>query len=416
MSEARKVFVGIDWSTSDNYLCVVDATGGVLHEAKFKHTPEGLERLAGFLNALVDGESDTVRVAIEVPHGPIVELLVGRGFLVHSINPKQLDRFRDRFTVAGAKDDRLDARVLADSLRTDAARFRRLEAEEPCLIELRELSRVHTELIRVQTRLVNQIHAQLARYYPQFSEVTTKLQREWVRALLRVVPTPEHARRVRPSRIRSLLKRPGLAVDADAIITGLRQNGFEVSEATVRAASAHVLMALDRLDLVCSQIKACVRQLDALLAQFADTLAPDSDTGHEDEVCDVTLLMSLTGIGTINLAILLAEAWEPLRDRDYHRLRALSGVAPVTRQSGQKRVVSQRRACNPRLRDALYNWARVAAMKDPKWKLRYKQLRTKGHTPSRAHRAIGDRLLKVACAILNNRTLYDTGSGSRLTA
>lgn len=48
-------------------------------------------------------------MAIEVPHGPIVETLLERGFRVYVVNPKQLDRFRDRFTVAGAKDDRRDA-------------------------------------------------------------------------------------------------------------------------------------------------------------------------------------------------------------------------------------------------------------------------------------------------------------------
>jgi len=52
-----------------------------------------------------------VAVAIEVPRGAIVELLVERGFQVFAINPKQLDRFRDRHTVAGAKDDRRDAFV-----------------------------------------------------------------------------------------------------------------------------------------------------------------------------------------------------------------------------------------------------------------------------------------------------------------
>src|SRR5262249_19747826 len=55
----------------------------------------------------------------EVPHGPIVETLLERGFAVYAVNPKQLDRFRDRFTVAGAKDDRRDAHVLGDAVRTD---------------------------------------------------------------------------------------------------------------------------------------------------------------------------------------------------------------------------------------------------------------------------------------------------------
>jgi len=50
-----------------------------------------------------------IAVAIEVPHGPIVEARLERGFRGYAINPKQLDRFRDRFAVAGAKDDRRDA-------------------------------------------------------------------------------------------------------------------------------------------------------------------------------------------------------------------------------------------------------------------------------------------------------------------
>jgi hypothetical protein len=53
-------------------------------------------------------------------------VLLDRGFIVHSINPKQLDRLRDRFSVAGAKDDRRDAYVAADGLRTDRHLFRRL--------------------------------------------------------------------------------------------------------------------------------------------------------------------------------------------------------------------------------------------------------------------------------------------------
>ena len=45
-------------------------------------------------------------VAIEVPHGPVVDVLLDRGIAVYAINPKQLDRLRDRFSVAGSKDDR----------------------------------------------------------------------------------------------------------------------------------------------------------------------------------------------------------------------------------------------------------------------------------------------------------------------
>ena len=44
--------------------------------------------------------------------------------LRHAINPKAVERHRDRFRVAGAKSDLRDAGVLATLLRTDRAQYR----------------------------------------------------------------------------------------------------------------------------------------------------------------------------------------------------------------------------------------------------------------------------------------------------
>ena len=75
--------------------------------------------------------------------------------MVHSINPKQLDRLRDRFSVAGAKDDRRDGYVLADGVRTDRRLFRRLHVADPRLVELRAWSRLAEELREERVRLNN---------------------------------------------------------------------------------------------------------------------------------------------------------------------------------------------------------------------------------------------------------------------
>jgi transposase len=61
-------------------------------------------------------------------------------FAFSRLNPKQLDRFRDRYFPAGVKDDRKDALVLADSLRTDQHCFRSVRMNDPVLI--REFSRL----------------------------------------------------------------------------------------------------------------------------------------------------------------------------------------------------------------------------------------------------------------------------------
>ena len=191
------VYVGVDWATQQHQVCAIDAEGRVLGERAVLHRAEGLADLCSWLAGLASGAVSRVWVGIEVPHGAVVETLLERGFVVHSINPKQMDRFRDRFTVAGAKDDRRDALVRADSLRTDPQCYRRLQLDEPLVIELRAYSRMGLELKEERTRLVNRVGVQLLRYYPQFLDVSRDLRSEWVLDLLELTPTPAKARRVR---------------------------------------------------------------------------------------------------------------------------------------------------------------------------------------------------------------------------
>lgn len=138
-----------------------------------------------------------LHVALEVPHGAVVETMLERGMVVHSINPKQLDRFRDRFTVAGAKDDRRDAHVLADSLRTDRPCFRPLKVDHPTAIELREWSRIAEDLQDERVRLGNRLRQQLLRYYPQILELADNIAKDWFLGLWSLVPTPKDAARAR---------------------------------------------------------------------------------------------------------------------------------------------------------------------------------------------------------------------------
>ena len=87
------------------------------------------------------GDVAPVAVGIEVPHGVVVETLLAHGFAVYAVTPKQLDCFRDRHSVAGVKDDRLDAFVLADALRSDREKFRRLSVPDETTLAPREVSR-----------------------------------------------------------------------------------------------------------------------------------------------------------------------------------------------------------------------------------------------------------------------------------
>ena len=399
-------FVGIDWASEKHQVCLVNARGECVGERTVAHGGAGIEELCEWLIARTGAKPEAIAVAIEMTQGPVVEALLERGFSVHAINPKQLDRFRDRFTVAGSKDDRRDARVLADSLRTDRPAFRRLSVDDPVVVRLREWSRMAEDLQRDRTCLASRMREQLWRYYPQMLELADDLAADWFLDLWNQAPTPAKAARLRETTIERFLKAHRLRRwQAPEVLRSLKQKPLAAAPGVIEAASDHIRALAARIRLVNQQLKAAHHNLDELRDQLVP-LEGDAP-GQCCEQRDVVILRSMPGLGRINLAVLLAEASQPLRRRDYHALRCLSGVAPVTRRSGKSCLVLRRYACNKRLQTALYHWARVATQHDEISRRRYAELRRRGHSHGRALRTVADRLLSVACILLERQTSFD---------
>ena len=130
------------------------------------HSGQGLTELTNWLSEMVAGEPATMAAALEIPHGALVETLLAHGFRVFSINPKQLDRFRDRYTVGGAKDDRRDAFVLAASMITDIDAYREVKSDSSFVVRVRELSRTMSDFEKEHRRYCNQLRDLLFRSFP----------------------------------------------------------------------------------------------------------------------------------------------------------------------------------------------------------------------------------------------------------
>jgi transposase len=162
-------------------------------------------------------------------------------------------------------------------------------------------------------------------------------------------------------------------------------------------------MLLPRLRLLQQQRKATAKRIGDLLEELR--AAPPEGEGREHR--DAEILLSLPGIGPVIAATMLAEASQPLRDRDYQALRNYAGAAPVTRRSGKKKVIVMRYACNERLRNALYHWARTSMQNDARAKQHYAEMRARGHSHGRALRGLSDRNLAMLMSMLKSGTLYD---------
>lgn len=408
-------FVGIDWATEAHEVCVLDARGRKVGGRSFEHSGEGLAQLADWIGKNTLGViASRVAVVVELVRGALVATLVERGYRVFACNPKQTDRFRDRHSPAGAKDDRLDALVLAEAGRNDRKLLREVPVEGEQIVHVRELARLHTQLTSDDVRLTNRLREQLRRYYPQMLSFGEDVGEAWRLRLWELAPTPDAAAKLRPTAVRALLASHRIRrMDAKQVIEALRTPKLQLAAGVSDAAALSVSILVPQVRLVREQLRKIDSRLDAALESFG-AFDAEAEPGQQSEQRDVAILKELPGAGRFVIATLLAEAWPALRERDYHHLRAMCGVAPITQQTGKqgsprgpKPRVMMRHACNQRLREALWHWAGGAVLHDPYWRSQAATLRSRGLSAGQIRRVIGDRLLRVACACLRTGTNYE---------
>jgi transposase len=395
-------FTGIDWGTEKHRVCLMNREGAVIGERWVEHSGRCLAELVDWLRQHCGQSPQTLAACIEIPRGAVVETLLEHGFAVFSINPKQLDRFRDRYSPAGAKDDRRDAFVLADSLRTDMHCFRAVQLDQPVMIRLRELSRLEDELGEEFGRAANRLREQFQRFFPQLLQLSEAASEPWLWTLFEAAPTPQRAAKLTPARIERILKQHRIRrIQAAEVRAVLKTQPLTLAPGAADSAAEHALLLLPRLRLLHQQRTDLARRIQAILEELASAQQDQSE--HRD----AAILLSLPGLGRKVAATMLSEASQAIAERDYHALRSYSGAAPITRQSGKKMIVTMRYACNLRLRNALYHWARKSILWDPRSKKTYADLRARGKSHGCALRSMADRWLKVLVSMLRHKTLYD---------
>lgn len=413
MENDYSFFVGIDWATEAHEVSVIDQSRKKIGGRAFENSAAGLDELCNWIERQFGPGRESIGVAIEVPRGALVETLVERGFHVYSINPKQLDRFRDRHTPAGAKDDRLDAFVLADSLRTDLPCFRRVQFDDPLMVELRELSRFDAQLSESKNRLTNQLREQLMRYAPQLLTLSPAADETWFWDLLDLAAKPEQAAKIKPYRIEKILSSNRIRrITSEKVLEVLRMPQLTVAPGTVEAATLHARLVIEQLRVISKQRIEVRKRIENTISQLSEPDNADKEREHRD----AAILCSLPGVGKIVAATVLSEGAQAIASRDYAAFRAHAGIAPVTKRSGKKLSVIMRQACNERLRNALYHWTRVSVQRDPVSKSKYQSLRSRGHSHGRAIRSVADGILRIFFGMLKSGTLFDPAKCDPLTA
>lgn len=386
--------VGLDWGGATHALCVIEkASGAVVDRFEAAHGAAGLREMTRRLARF--GAPEALAVAIERPSGLIVDVLVAAGHPVVPIHPNAVKASRPRYRAAGGKDDRGDAYLLADLLRTDGHRFRPLSPVSDEIRALRALVRGRDDLVATRVGLANQLRSLLESFWPGAAAIFADVDSPIALAFLGKYPTPEAAARLGSRRLTSFL--------AQHRYCGRRTP--EELLARLRAAPTG-LAGESEADAKGEMVRALVAVLAPLVARITDLSARIRHAVAD--LPDGPVVMSFPRAGQICAAQILAELGEDrTRYLTADQLAAEAGFAPVTHQSGKSRGVSFRWACNRRLRTAIACFAN-GSRRDSDWAAGiYNRARARGCRHPHAIRILGRAWIRILWRAWTDRLPYD---------
>ncbi len=383
------VTAGVDWARDDHALSVVNGRGREVYRCSLAHTAAGLRELVKAL-----GNHGVGEVAIERPDGPVVDTLLAAGLTVVVISPNQIKNLRGRYGSSGNKDDRFDAYVLADTLRTDRTRLRPLVPDTDATIALRRACRARKDLVKHRVAAANQLRAHLRNVFPGAVGLFADIDSEITLAFLTRFATQDRADWLTPKRLGDWLAKQGYSGKVDPAVLHQRlldaPRGATGEHATSQAHITASYLALLRTLL--EQIQALSTQIDRQL----------------DAHTDAHIFTSLPRSGRIRAARLLAEIGDcRARFPTPESLTCLAGAAPSTRQSGKLRTVGFRWACDKQLRDAVTDFAADSRRANPWAADLYDRARARGHDHAHAVRILARAWLHIIWHCWQDRVPYN---------
>jgi transposase len=387
-------YVGIDWAAETHAVCVLDAAGKIDAEFTIAHTAAGFAELLTRLGRLARDRAE-VPVGIERPDGRLVDALLQAGHPVVPVSPNAIKTWRDGEVLSGAKSDAGDAAVIAEYLRLRAHRLRPAVPYSVQTKALRTVVRTRTDIVELRVAAANQLAALLDTHWPGAKVIFADICSPIALAFLTRYPTAAHAQLLGEKRLHSFCVKHGYSGRRTAaeLLHRLRTAPAGTLDPTLTEAVGDAVLAL-------------VTVLAAL--GEAEKKLNRSVVAHLGEHPDEKIFTSLPRSGRINAAQVLAEWGDSRAAYDCpDAIAALSGMCPVTNESGKHRAVHFRWACNTRFRAAISTFADNSRHASP-WAAKvYTDARARGHDHPHAVRVLARAWIRVIYRCWLDGTPYD---------
>jgi transposase len=388
------LYIGIDWSSTKHDAVITNEQKARVAMLTFPHSVAGFAQFDALRDTTGVAASDSV-IGIETASTLLIDFLWDHGYDTVYIVPPLLVKTRRRGVhPSGAHTDESDAALLADIVREKPKDLPLWKPDRALTRQIRAVVSLRLFLVIQVVRTRNRLASVLERYYPAalcvFSDIQTQTALQFVRAY----PTPAAAAALGFDEFSSFATTHGYHQRRRlaACYARLQRSYPVASPDTVSALS-------DEAAVLAGMLLDALRAMSATEQRLGDLFAQ-----HEDRA----IFSSLPGAGAFLAPALLAKFGDDrARFPSASSVQALAGTCPVTAQSGKRRVVCFRHACDREFRTIAQQWARCSLAESPWAMAYYEQHLARGHTVSHALRSLANRWLDIAWTVWQQKVAYN---------
>jgi transposase len=386
--------IGLDRSDLKADLYFIDTRSGLCREEIIGTAPEQLQQWLARLRQ--EHPDRRVALCVEQPAPNLILFLETYSWItLYPINPITLKKFREAFVTSRAKDDAKDAFYLAQLLRSHPDKLKAWQPDDSQTRQLQQLVGHRRAVIDERTGLTNRLTALLKQYFPQALDLCGEdLWRPLATAFLLKWPTLQSLQKARPETIKQFYHRNG-SRSQKLIETrlGIIEKAVPLTD-EIAVLQSHAL----RVQLICRQLQLMLETVEAFEAKISEVTRE-----HPDR----EIFESFPGAGPALAPRLLAGMGsERERFERAANLQCLSGIAPVTKQSGGKRHIHRRYLCPTFLKQSFHEYAKVSILHSRWAAAYYWQQREKGCGHHTAARALAYKWQRIIWKCWQSRTPY----------
>jgi len=382
-------YCGIDWASDHHDVSIVNGLGEEVKKFRIDDDLDGYEMLSKTLKSF---ELD-IPIAIETKDHLLIHFLVAEDFTVYSINPKSVERYKDRYNVAGNKTDDIDAFALAEILRTDMHKYRSLEYSSEEIRKLKILCSEYSKLIKDKNLLESQLYDVLSKYYPITLTLFTKYNCKTLYKLILQYSTYDELRKVNYDDLEKFLKQNRYR--KSTLIKNVYdkiQRNYYYDVPIFNETFSHTARALVKMLLV---LQEGIEEIKNKMTE----ITINHPLGN--------IFYSLPGSGETLAPKLLSIMGDNKKVYSNScEIQAYAGLAPVIKKSGKSSHVKFRIACNRDYRNTLTLFAYCSLNWSPWARKYYDKARQNGKRHYEALRLLAYKWTRIIFKLWQTGEVY----------